>query len=716
MDDSVVNIDTGSTDEGFCSVNYGAEQRRLDERYGEGGHGLPDEERDRVFDTAARILARCPSPSGPPRQRTGLALGKVQSGKTLSYIALSTLAFDSGYRVVVVLAGRTHALADQNRRRFEEDLLGGRNLREVSLFHNPGSQDQREIRDVLDDGQRIVITLLKTQARISKVRDILASAEVSNHPMLIIDDEGDQASLNTQESQGEESAVHGNIRRLREAVPLHAYVAYTATPQANLLIRTINTLAPEFAVLLEPGSGYTGGATFFGPDRDRYIRYVPDDEAEHDDLEGVPERLRLAIATFLVAGAILHLRGEQKVHSMLIHHSNRTTDHSQLQEAVENLIDNWRQALQLSETDPGAQAVLSLARAGYDDLSTTAEECPSWEEVRPLLERETRSLKVWLVNSLPQGSNPVTSSIRLRNNIMIGGNMLDRGVTIDELAVTYITRRARTSQADTVEQRARWFGYKERYLDICRVYTSRDLAEVYTELLQHENDFWASLQRYEDQGLPVTEWPRLFRLGLGMRPTRTAVARTRAFRSGGWISEGRPSVHPDTAAHNVSLVECFFSNHPDARSIQYGDDGPPRHLSILGCDPEEATHLLSQMEDTEARDWDLSYLIEYLERLILAGRLSGIDVLLMGDGEPRTRTYQSNGTIEPQEGRRKRADGSSAYAGDGYIHNDRVQLQVHIVQTRERRDGPLSDRTTALALYMPHRRDYDLGPLQVPSG
>lgn len=715
--DEAVGIDVSTSPNGLCTVVYGDKYELLSARYEEESRGLEERERERIFGTAGQILGQCPDPYGPPNRRTGLALGKVQSGKTMSYITLAALAFDSGYRVVIVLAGRTRPLADQNKARFDEDLLDGRSVPKIATFHNPNARrDETEIQAVLESDKLVLITLLKNQSRIAEVRDLFSSQELSRYPTLIIDDEGDQASHNVRRRSGGQSAVHAHILQMRDAFPLHTYVAYTATPQANLLIPTIDALSPEFCVLVEPGQGYTGGSTFFGPDRDRYIRIVPDDEAQHDDVAGVPDYLRLAIATFLVAGAILHLRDPSADHSMLIHNSNRRDDHERLHGSVQALIAGWKEALLLPDTDPGVRSVLDITQRAYEDLRGTVNECPSWEDVSARLRHEVRDLKVWLVNSLPIGTNPSTTPFNLQNNIMIGGNMLDRGVTVPGLAVTYITRRVGNSpQADTVEQRARWFGYKERYLDLCRIFTSREIVRTYTELLSHEDDLWDSLERWQrQQGLAVTEWPRLLRLGLGIRPTRSSIARTRAFRSGEWLVQGRPTTDPEEASSNVQAVRAFFRGRTDARPEQYG---PLTHLLVPGCEPETAAELLGSMSPAEEQDWDSSYVIEYLERLALSNRLLEMDVLLMDEGEARERTRTTLGSINPMQGRSPGRAPSDPrfYPGDRNIHNGRVQLQAHIVRVRDGKDQPLSNETTALALYVPPDPQYDLGQLIVPS-
>lgn len=495
-----------------------------------------EEQWDSIRNTAAYILGQCPDPHNHTGRVTGLALGKVQSGKTLSYTTLVALSIDNSYRITIVLAGTKNPLLEQNYSRLCHDLeVADRPA--VTPFKNPQPRDADVIQSVILGGGHALIIVLKNRQRIDNLRRVLSTPELCGHAMLIIDDEGDEASLNTQFRRHGQSAIYRSILQLRDNLPLHAYIAYTATPQANLLISGIDALAPDFGVLVQPGEGYCGGSVFFGPDRDRYVRSVSVAEAGEEHVNGIPDGLRLALATFLVGASIRHLREELAWHSMLIHNSNLRTDHEQLEIAVRNLIELWRETLALPDGDPASIDLLRLFRIAYDDLSTTVTNIPTWNDVKLRLQDEVR-LEVWMVNSLPLGRDPVGTPFRLKNNILIGGNMLGRGVTIRDLAVTYITRRAQNeTNADTMEQRARWFGYKGRYLDVCRIFLTAQLRDDYTQLLRFEDDFWDALSRNQRQGLSINQWPRMFDLDMnfGIRPTRQNVANFRQFRGWGGI-------------------------------------------------------------------------------------------------------------------------------------------------------------------------------------
>ena len=674
----------------------GEEIQRLRSRYQE---RVTDDEWDDVVETAASILGRCPIPSDYERSVTGLALGKVQSGKTLSYTSLIALAIDNGYRVTVVLAGTKNPLLEQNYTRLYNDLEARRPT--LTPFRNPIPQDAEVIRSVLHGDGHALIVVLKNRKRLEDARRVLATPELSAFPTLIIDDEGDEASLNTQFRSGRRSAIYESILRLRAALRVHAYVAYTATPQANLLISGIDGLSPDFGVLVEPGNRYCGGATFFGSHRDRYVRPVPLAEAEEEQAWGIPNGLRQAIATFLVGGAIRHLRESNAWHSMLIHNSNRRADHERLQTAVRNLIGLWRESLSLLDDDPAKHELISLMREAYEDLCSTVQHPPTWEEVHEQLRDEIWLVEVWMVNSLPLGRDPIGTPFRLKNNILVGGNMLGRGVTIEGLAVTYITRRARNeTNADTMEQRARWFGYKSDYLDVCRIFVTTQLRDDYTELLRHEDDFWEALRRNQRQRLSIREWPRMLSLdmNMGLKPTRSNVASYRRFRGGGWDIQNRLIEDGIVAARNLQCVRSFFAEHPEASVKLFGN---VEHLVVEDCPTEDVISRLLANIETDGTDWDTSYTSEYLARLVLAGVLPSLDVVLMTAGRIRERTKRE-GRVNPMQGRTPGRGPShpAFYPGDENIHEGRVQLQVHVIRVRgDGLDQPVE--TTALSLFVP---------------
>lgn len=573
MSKTFVGIDFGKAPSGTWAVKLeGPNQDRMRLRLANIEPGA----RARIFQTAAKILGQCPPPTGSGGQVIGLALGKVQSGKTSSFITLAAQAFDNGYRVVIVLAGTKNNLLQQNHDRIRSELAEGKEVIVSTTMR--GSSDILRPDDLIQlirVGRSVVITVLKHHSHLKRVEKLFRHPDMTRIPVLIVDDEGDQASLNANRRRkrakadnknSKPTATNAAIVHLRATLKHHAYIAYTATPQANLLIDTLDELSPEFCVLVEPGPGYTGGSTFHGDDQDLYVRDVIVDES--GDTSETPltpesqESLEDALATFFIGAAIRHLRGDiNSPHSMLVHTSHRQSDHGAVWSLVNGLVNDWRNQLKLPDGDPAKIALLLQMKKDYEDLGITVEKLEKWPTIVEQLRSELDDCKVWEVNSSDRGQIPNPENMHFTNNVFIGGNMLDRGVTVPGLAVTYITRWSKENQADTVEQRARWFGYKEAYLDVCRIWAPRPVLNGFAALLGHEDDLWMSLHRWEETNQSVKDWPRLLLLNdETLVPTRGTVASYSIVKPGGWLIQLRPSAEKDDAKTNMEVVTKFFEH------------------------------------------------------------------------------------------------------------------------------------------------------------
>ena len=251
-----------------------------------------------------------------------------------------------------------------------------------------------------------------------------------------------------------------------------------------------------------------------------------------------------------------------------------------------------------------------------------------------------------------------------------------------------------------MEQRARWFGYKSDYLDVCRIFVTAQLRDDYTELLRHEDDFWEALRRNQRQRLSIREWPRMLSLdmNMGLKPTRSNVASYRRFRGGGWDIQNRLIEDAAVAARNVRNMRSFFAQRDDGFVKRFGN---VEHLVVEDCPTEEVISGLLANIDVDGTDWDASYTSEYLARLLLAGVLPSLDVLFMARGQTRERTKRQ-GRVNPMQGRTPGRDPSDPtfYPGDENIHEGRVQLQAHLIRVRgDGLDNPVE--TTALGLFVP---------------
>lgn len=322
--------------------------------------GLPADAQITVRDEAISVLRQCVSPTASSGQETGLVVGYVQSGKTLSFTTVSALARDNGFAVIVVIAGSSIPLTEQSERRLKSDLqLDSRNDRQWRHIHNPKVSDGHDTRinDTLADWndphvpanerRTVLITVMKHHGHLDKLTQVLSRVDLTETPVLIFDDEADQAGLNNLINQGEESTTYQRLCELKNAIPHHTFLQYTATPQGPLLINLIDVLSPDFAVTLTPGSDYVGGRDFF-LENPELIREIPISELPSSDnpLHGPPDSLLEALRVFYLGVASGLVRtGNAGNRSMMVHPSRTTMEHGEYFAWVQATSNNWQELL-----------------------------------------------------------------------------------------------------------------------------------------------------------------------------------------------------------------------------------------------------------------------------------------------------------------------------------------------------------------------------------
>lgn len=222
--------------------------------------GIPTDGVTKIVSNAAQTLSYCPDPEGIGKcQKTGIVIGKVQSGKTSNFISITALAFDNDYDIVIVLGGTKKPLVKQNRDRIKEYFS---TTKDVLVLDTTDFKDQltaQKMHQFRKMNKKVVIVALKSPAQINYIADnIFFDSVLAEKPILIIDDEGDEASLNTLVKKGKKSSTYKAIENLKERLDRHCFLSITATPQANLLIDTLDVLSPDFGILVDPGKGYCG--------------------------------------------------------------------------------------------------------------------------------------------------------------------------------------------------------------------------------------------------------------------------------------------------------------------------------------------------------------------------------------------------------------------------------------------------------------------------
>lgn len=555
---------------------------------------IPEESKENLKSETKRILSKCVSPFVKNGAETGLVVGYVQSGKTMSFTGIAALARDNNYPILIVMAGSSIPLTRQSAGRLREDLrLDDRTDRSWVEFDNPsGSSNEDAIRNIVAgwkdpnvpevDRQTILITVMKNHTYLKKLIKILKEIDLSVIPTLIIDDEADQASLNTKaKKDGEESTTYACIMELCRQIPHHTFLQYTATPQAPLLINMIDKLSPNFVEVLTPGPGYVGGKQFF-IDHPELIHTIPASESTDEETQDPPNSLIYALEIFFLGIAAAKFLGENQDNrnnrSMLIHPSFHTDPHSQYFQWVDEIKKRWENTLMESENDQDREELIGDFKKAYGDLAKTIKDLPSFNNLLTRLVQAIRETRVEKVNTRNrEGITPIIVWKDSYSYILIGGQAMDRGYTIRGLTVTYMSRGIGVGNADTLEQRARFLGYKERYIGYCRIFLDQNMKKAFRDYVELEEDIRNQLKQYSSSGKSLSEWERAFFMDDSLHPTRRNVLKdpyTRGKYSNQWYTPSIPygSVDFDETNRNVvdNLIK-IISLSPD--------DGNPNRTS-----------------------------------------------------------------------------------------------------------------------------------------
>lgn len=668
--------------------------------------GLSQEERHQLQHESVSVLSRCIPPTAPDAQESGLVIGSIQSGKTLSFTTVSALARDNGYQIIIVITGTANILFNQSVRRLT-NLLQLNTRRDFAwrLYRNPRStQAQAQgIDEILHDWrsptarglqpQTILITLLKNHSRLRQVSQLLERLDLRGVPALVIDDEADQAGLNTAVNQGTISSTYRELCRLRRALPHHTYLGYTATPQAPLLINIIDMLSPRFAQLLTPGANYTGGAAFFHH-RPSLIRTIPDPQipSASNPLHDPPDSLLNSSQVFFVGVAVgLLRRGEDESpanRSMLIHPSMLTASHAEFFRWIQTLKATWSRLLE--STDEGdtedRDALVEEFREAYDDLSQTQHGLPEFEAILRVLPQAIRRTGVYEINRRTGNPSPEIEDIDefWRSGysfILVGGQSLERGFTVEGLTVTYMPRGIGVGQADTIQQRARFYGYMRRHLGFCRVYLENSAGDAYRVYIESEDDLRRRLDEHLASGRPLSEWRRLFFLDRTLRATRDSVLDidyTRGPEPDLWHVAMPPIYVREDLEENRDTVRGFLEqlaldpDEGDERRTQ-----AQRHFVARNVGLQQAfEQLLVPLRMNDPVDsMTFLYIRLQIQRYLESDPYASCTVYHMRPAlHDDYRSLADDGRIEPFQG----ANRPTGYPGDRQIRDrDGVTIQVH---------------------------------------
>lgn len=678
---------------------------------------------DTIFSNATRILSHCPNPCDDNEvSKTGIVIGKVQSGKTSNFISVLALAFDNGYDIAVVLGGNTLDLLKQNASRIEKAFkVDAESLTILKTNDNRTLINSARIKEFVENGRKTIIVGLKHHKHINKIAEIFENEYLAGKSVLIIDDEGDQATLNTKAYLNSMSSTYESVLNLKSNLKSHCFLSITATPQANILIKTFDNLSPDFGELVYPGDGYCGLQEFHGEDSDKYVYEIPNNEDNLLDGIGVPLSVFYAMAMFFVGNAIRRSRGDTGNHAMLIHPSQKKFDHQIVVNKIQGILDDWKAKAKTKlagRNDISYSTLKKWLVKAFNSFVSDGVLCVSFDELEmTILDVIKKCSPVLICNS---DENASENSKLYKTNILVGGNLVERGITIKGLAITYITRRAKgKTNVDNTEQRARWFGYKANYLDVCRVFTTKDIKEDFSSILEHDDDIWASIERARDRGIAFKDMPRIFKLARSafLQLTRKNVARTSQYELSEWKPQKYLPMDDNIASVNTVIINEYKESH-STELIEEHHNAVQVHKVLAGQTYDAVfKELLSKicyLEDEILNKDYFGVLKSALEKLDIKPI---VDVYWIRDVEHSTRKINSDGSIQQLfQGRNPNAASPFYYEGDRSLANkapEHVQIQIHYVKPTN--IDSIEYYTPVLALYVPDYCSEKLSTLVVRS-
>jgi len=664
--------------------------------------------------------------SGEDFEKKGMVIGYVQSGKTGNYIGLISKALDAGYKFIVVLTGMHNSLRQQTQFRIDEGIVGRERVNGIANGVGKGDREfmglmRRKNNPVLNMPVQTLTTAdtngdfdsssLSSNGIDFKIEDPLIAVvkkngsvlknlvqwiegelkvqgiEKSNKPVLIIDDECDQASIdnnfNFQEydnppldeegnpdPESKPSKINELINKLMELFTRRSYVGYTATPYANMLIPVDmqhykNIFPEDFIVKLNQPSNYMGPSKYWGDDLleeslPGMVYLLPDDvqlfrenikeykAGKVNDID-LPESLKTAVFQFLLSGGIRFWRGNKNDHmSMLIHVSHLTNVQNKIFEKVQEYFESLKSALNLGN-DPAmwnclkelyegvytegiddnliSQKEISEIYSEHQDLKIFNHDLPdSFADLKDSIKAFIENVKLLVVNSSSQSKldyhNYKKTGMKV---IAIGGNTLSRGLTLEGLHTSYFVREP--GAFDTLMQMGRWFGYRDNYADLCRIYTTASTEADFEDIILADQRILQDITTMIRN--EVT--PRYFQISLRkstsgklLTSKMGAAKQKRISWAGGEDITSLISRNPDNVKTNYALVQELMKELNSKYSFEQNDN----KIIVKGVDLVDVEDTLRKYVITNTNNGalEMNDLLDFYKKY----SLNQIDVVILG--------------------------------------------------------------------------------------
>lgn len=566
------------------------------------------------------ILNECGNPATDIGWRIqGLVMGDVQSGKTASYCGLINKAADAGYKIVVLLTGMIEELRAQSQERMDIGFVGrdSRTIFDGQRENSPiGSGRFRSaVPNVLTSidfdfltankkvlggipleniSEPVLFVMKKNKSPLQNLISFLDSQMPKGRhqlalPFLLVDDEADNASVNAKKDE-DPATINRLIREVLKRFAKSTYVAYTATPFANVFINPDNDdLFPSnFVYCLNSPTNYIGAAGIFSESgaHQHQIADITDADCvfpyrhKRDLLiSSLPPSLEEALQAFLLSCAVRDCRKEPLRHrSMLVNVTRFTDVQLRLSNVLKDRLYALTEEIKQYLADDELWDKHSQLRALHKTWQEHYAECEvAWRQVRKVLYDSIASIKVVTINQKSEATDRLNYGVykkseKGRRVIAVGGLTLSRGLTLEGLCISYFYRNSKAY--DTLLQMGRWFGYRPGYDDLCRVWMDPDVQDWFSHVAEVVGELRLDIRRMHANHQP----PRRFGMRVRSHPDALIVTATNKMRNSKQVevavsfSESgaeTPFVPRGSASNekNLTVVRLFLSSLPPAEMI-----------------------------------------------------------------------------------------------------------------------------------------------------
>lgn len=650
-----------------------------------------------------------------------LLVGKVQSGKTSNLELLTALAFDNGYNLLIIFGGYDKDLLRQSTERFGGtfETTGGE---EVLYSESPvlfttndltkesisiNSLDPEFAKQLLEEERPMIITCLKRPPAMKTALKAITKIQESVPGIVpfIIDDEGDQASLNTAKDKARNSTpTYKHIVKIKEVLRNPLYLSVTATPQANIFQSDISALNPASIHTVQPGYGYNG-ASVYHLSENQIVENVQ--ESESSSL--ISNSLRETIYYFFIASAIKRLRALNKKDmrsDMIIHVDRTVAAHGSIYSAVHDMLEEIKQAF---INDDSVAFYQTQLKKSYDKYLNDGVKLQfSFVDIFKEISNTILSTGVILQNGI--GKHTKEKELTKLHKIYIGGDLLQRGLTFSNLIVSYFTRFAKSGgNMDTTLQRARWFGYRSKYLDLCKIFTTDEIAKEFTVLAEVEDDLWEQFEDVE-KGVLGIENIIIQAENTKQKPTAKNKAKFKKILfKNRWVKQKFIVTNNDEISANNTYVEKLITSvaHWATTNVSSNNDTETAQYAIFTA--EQLKNLIQSIETAFDR--------EPFNRATIKDLVgsSDIPVILMwtdNDNKTRYRSIYNDSARDRIKALHQGANTTDieklTYYGDQkvIVDSDKINIQIHYISPGVSKNERLGKDQYMFAIYMPKDKIY----------